>query len=218
MHVYGCIVRGREFTSDMWMTTMEWILILLIALIVVGVMSKGHESKQTATRHWKNEDDWEHCAEDLDDTEDRGVSEDVDQLSVVSATAFEVNRVMKPQEAHVFYKIENWVLDRNKGERVFVQVAMGSFLKAPNDAHRLINCKRPDYVIVDRSGWPLCVVEYQGGGHFQGDAKMRDLIKKAALEKANIPLVEIFEHEKDDKHLIWRKLNAAVEDITPAMS
>lgn len=88
---------------------------------------------------------------------------------------------------------------------------MGAYLDTPDTAAlALIRYKRPDYVIVNRTGMPVCVVEYQGSGHYQGDAAIRDSLKKAALDRANIPLIEIFHDEKNDAARVHEKLNAAV--------
>lgn len=135
-------------------------------------------------------------------------------MSLVSRTAYQPRPVMGREEACLFYKLENWVNGRAQGERVFAQVPMGVYLQTPDDAaHLLIRYKRPDYVIVNRQGLPLCVVEYQGGGHYQGDAHERDAIKNAALQRANIPLVEIFADEKNDTHRILQKLHAVLGEV-----
>lgn len=135
-------------------------------------------------------------------------------MALVSRTTYQPRPVMGREEAFLFYKLENWVNDRAQGERVFAQVPMGVYLQTPDDAaHLLIRYKRPDYVIVNRQGLPLCVVEYQGGGHYQGDAHERDAIKNVALQRANIPLVEIFADEQNDAHLIRQKLDVAVSKV-----
>lgn len=135
-------------------------------------------------------------------------------MALVSGTAYQPRPVMGREEAFLFYKLENWVNARAQGERVFTQVPMGAYLHTSDDAaHLLIRHKRPDYVIVNQQGFPVCVVEYQGGGHYQGDARERDAIKKAALQRANIPLVEIFADEQNDAHLIRQKLDVAVSKV-----
>lgn len=136
-------------------------------------------------------------------------------LRLARKTPYSVRRVLGYEEAMVLYKIEQWLRQRNQGERVFPQVPLGTFLATPDDAaHLAIRFKRPDYVIVDRKGMPFCVVEYQGGGHYQGDAVERDQVKRAALANAKLPLVEIFAHEKDDTTRVHAKLDAAL-DVTP---
>jgi hypothetical protein len=82
---------------------------------------------------------------------------------------------------------------------VFPQVALGQIIRttAPLDwqadhAHRAINSKRCDFLIADRRGNPVAVLEYQGSGHnIGGTAERRDRIKRIALERAGVRYVEI---------------------------
>ena len=56
-----------------------------------------------------------------------------------------------------------------------------------------INSKRVDFLIIDTFGHPAAAVEYHGSGHHRqgGRAAARDAVKRRALEKAGIELVEI---------------------------
>lgn len=84
---------------------------------------------------------------------------------------------------------------------VFPQVNLGQFIrtgavpwrqKQANNAHRAINTKRCDFIIADRNGNPVTAIEFQGAGHNIGNtAERRDEIKRIALERAGIPLLEI---------------------------
>jgi Protein of unknown function (DUF2726) len=76
---------------------------------------------------------------------------------------------------------------------VFPQVSLGEIIHtAADDAHSAINSKRCDLLIADRGGYPVAVLEYQGGGHNTGGtAERRDRIKRIALEKAGVRYVEI---------------------------
>jgi Protein of unknown function (DUF2726) len=84
---------------------------------------------------------------------------------------------------------------------VFPQVALGQIIRttAPLDwqadhAHRAINSKRCDFLIADRHGNPVAVLEYQGSGHnIGGTAERRDRIKRIALERAGVRFVEIMD-------------------------
>ncbi|MGG5887527.1 DUF2726 domain-containing protein [Falsiroseomonas sp. HC035] len=80
---------------------------------------------------------------------------------------------------------------------VFPQVSLGEVLKVyshrewiSNRAHQSINSKRCDILIADDNGKPVIVVEYQGSGHYQGDAESRDSIKCAAVTRAGIKYIE----------------------------
>jgi Protein of unknown function (DUF2726) len=82
---------------------------------------------------------------------------------------------------------------------VFPQVSFGQIIgtqetgRPESDAaHRAINSKRCDFLIADRNGWPIAVLEYQGSGHnIGGTAERRDRIKQIALERAGVRYVEI---------------------------
>jgi hypothetical protein len=48
-----------------------------------------------------------------------------------------------------------------------------------------------DFLLVDENCHPRQAIEYQGGGHHQGDAAARDAVKKEALRRAGIPYHEV---------------------------
>jgi len=50
---------------------------------------------------------------------------------------------------------------------------------------------RLDFVLFDRFGYLVCAVEYQGTGHHQNNAFLRDAIKREALRKAGGTMLEI---------------------------
>jgi len=84
------------------------------------------------------------------------------------------------------------------GARILSQVSYGEFLKGEGQAARArINQKRADFVIVDADFEILCVIEYQGAGHYgrgekaRENAELRDRVKRAACASAGIPLVEV---------------------------
>jgi hypothetical protein len=82
--------------------------------------------------------------------------------------------------------------------RMLSQVSYGEFLKGEDrSAHARINQKRADFVVVDAGFELLCVIEYQGSGHYgrgekaRANAEHRDRVKRAACTSAGIPFVEI---------------------------
>jgi len=82
--------------------------------------------------------------------------------------------------------------------RVFAQVSYGEFLKSSSrNAFAKVNQKRADFVVADAGGTVLCVIEYQGAGHYgrgpaaREKAEMSDKVKRAALKSACLPLVEV---------------------------
>ena len=113
------------------------------------------------------------------------------QLDAVIAGSFKKRRVLNSAEYRVFAIAEEEVKTQQEGYRVFAQTSLGEILTSKDDhAFRSINSKRVDILIIDRSGWPVLAVEYQGNGHYQGTAVKRDAVKKEALRKAGVRYLE----------------------------
>lgn len=150
------------------------------------------------------------------------------QLRTVRKAYFQKQRLMNRSEYPRFKVVEEEVARTRKGYHVFAQVNLGEILQTKNEkAFRAINSKRVDMLIVNRAGWPVLAVEYQGEGHYQDDAADRDAIKKSALEKAGIGYLEIFPKDNSEKirlavreRLGWNTLedgeDSPVADIVPA--
>jgi len=123
-----------------------------------------------------------------------------EQLHAVIEGTFQKRRLMNYAEYRVFKIIEDENLTERTGHRVFAQTSLGEVLQSENsDAFRSINAKRVDILIVERAGWPVVAVEYQGSEHYQGTAAARDAIKKEALRKAGVAYVEIMPGDNDDQ-------------------
>lgn len=122
------------------------------------------------------------------------------QLRAVMAASFQKRRVLNSSEYRVFKIIEDDLAVMRRGYRVFGQTSLGEILQSRcADAFHSINSKRADILVVDRGGWPILAVEYQGSGHYQGTAAARDAIKKEALRKAGVRYVEVYEADSDDQ-------------------
>lgn len=77
--------------------------------------------------------------------------------------------------------------------RVCPQVALPEILKSKDRvAFNRISRKRCDFIIIDSKGYPIIAIEYQGSGHYRGDAKKRDTVKRTALESASAAYVDVF--------------------------
>ena len=120
----------------------------------------------------------------------RGGSRIDAQLRAVRAARFTPRPILNRAEFKRFAWLEAWA--RDTPYRVFAQVSYGEILACTDDdAFAAINAKRCDMLIADARGMPVAAVEYQGSGHWQGDAKGRDAVKRAALASAGIALVEV---------------------------
>lgn len=128
------------------------------------------------------------------------VADPRNQLTFVSRVRFETQPLLNKGEFQVLVILEKVARDLNAGFRVMAQTSLGEILrpvpgmrgKGDDDlAYRSINSKRADFVIVDRFGIAALVVEYQGHGHYQGNAALRDAVKREALTNAGVTLLEV---------------------------
>lgn len=134
-----------------------------------------------------------------------------DQLRIVMASDFTRRRLLNTQEAKVFHAAEEAIARAGKPWRAMAQVSLGEILSSPNDnAHRAINSKRVDILIVCNRSLPIAAIEYQGGGHYQGTAPVRDAVKKEALRRAGVRYIEMLpDHGPSDLAREVERLAAA---------
>lgn len=121
------------------------------------------------------------------------------QMDYVKAVDFEVQPLLNKSEFQILLLLEAVVRDLDAGFRVMAQTSLGEVLRPKRTwrqsdadfAYRSINSKRADFIIVDRFGLTVVAVEYQGRGHYQGNAVLRDAVKREAFLKANVAFVEV---------------------------
>ena len=112
-------------------------------------------------------------------------------MAFVASAEFDLKPIMNKSEYRLFLALEQLVKDM-PGHRLFAQIALGEVLGASNgDGYRAVSAKRLDFVIVDRSGRLARAIEYQGSGHYDSRTYMRDAVKREALRKAGIALIEV---------------------------
>lgn len=115
-----------------------------------------------------------------------------EQLRCVTAAVFKKQRLLNKFEARLLYVTERAVEESGMPWRVMAQVSLGEILSSPDErAFRAINSKRVDILIVGNNGEPVVALEYQGKGHHQGTAAVRDAVKKEALRRAGIGYIEV---------------------------
>jgi Protein of unknown function (DUF2726) len=152
-----------------------------------------------------------------------GLSDPAQQLNAVMAASFQKRRVLSGSEYRVFKIIEDEMATWGKGHRVFAQTCLGEVLQSSEEsAFRSINSKRADILVVDRGGWPILAVEYQGEGHYQNMAAARDVVKKEALRKAGVRHLEVHPTDSDDEirsrvraQLGWKAASPTDRSFTP---
>jgi len=180
---------GRNFHN------FAWILIVAVIVLYFGAaraLGLGQPGSRRFRRPYRPSRFGNNTGSDLKDVGQ--------QMNAVMAAPFERRRLLSFSEFRAFKLIEDEMAAMRKGYRVFAQTSLGEVLTSPNsDAFHSINSKRVDILIVDRGGWPVVAVEYQGGGHYCGTAAGRDAVKKEALRKAGVGYIEILPSDTDEQ-------------------
>ena len=113
------------------------------------------------------------------------------QMAAVAAADFSLRPILNKSEHRLFLALERVVRDM-PGHRLFAQIALGEVIGSDtDDGYRAVSAKRLDFAIVDRSGRLARAIEYQGRGHYDSKTYMRDAVKREALRKAGIALIEV---------------------------
>ncbi|CAM3177524.1 DUF2726 domain-containing protein [Komagataeibacter xylinus] len=132
--------------------------------------------------------------------QEHDLSDPQNQLRFIDECSLKAVPSVNREAVRVLYAIDEWIKVCQPDWRFAFEVAMGSFIKtpyAPDDqrqkrAFNSYSGKRVDFLLIDRFGNPVLVVEYNGSGHdLSGDADARMAVKRLALQKAGIPLLEI---------------------------
>ena len=121
-------------------------------------------------------------------------------MEFVANAAFEKQRLLNKEEARLLPLIERTVSKLGQGHRVMAQTSLGELIRPKKgsadgetlkNAYSSINSKRLDFAIIDRAGYLVCAIEYQGSGHYHTGAFMRDAVKREALRKSGVNFLEI---------------------------
>lgn len=124
-----------------------------------------------------------------------------DKIKQLLNAEFKACSLMNKAEFKVFRKLETLLTEQHGHQhyRLFSEVGLGAFIQPQNrvkenqDAFWLINHLRADFLIVDRFGLPVLVIEYQGSGHRINNSTDRDTRKRYACQKVGVELIEILE-------------------------
>lgn len=129
-----------------------------------------------------------------------GMADPLRQMRAISMVEFERTRVWNASEYRVYCALETIIAELDGGHRVMAQTSLGELIrpkqrnpswKLKKDAFASINSKRLDFAVIDKNGFLAAAIEYQGAGHHQKDAFMRDAVKREALRRAGVPFVEV---------------------------
>lgn len=108
--------------------------------------------------------------------------------ALVAKGTFRPVPLLNKSELSIYAQLDAVLRDSANGYRVFPQVGLGGIVRSEKDIYKCYSDMRPDFTIVDRNGFPVLVIEYNGSGHYDRTSITRDGIKRTALEKAGIPL------------------------------
>lgn len=132
------------------------------------------------------------------------------QLRFIEDAALQPAVPINREAFKVFRTIESDLPNRGTRYRLLAEVAMGAFIKTSRHhgtaaerkrAYSTYGSKRVDFLIIDPFGRPALVVEYHGSGHHQANASARDAVKKRALQKAGVELLEVYPHSDPHQYL-----------------
>jgi len=178
------------------MDIFNWFLIAIAVVIFLAVRGKQKRKKGSYRPSPTQKPEWSDHRPTTEYKREETTAER--QLNVVRSSDFYKRPLMNKSEYGVFCKLEKLLSASHRGYRVFSQVSLGEILGSDDkQAYLAINSKRADFVIIDWSGQPIAVVEYHGSGHFQGDAVVRDAVKREACAGAGIAFIELTAHYTD---------------------
>lgn len=178
------------------MSLTSFLLLALVAFVLIKILSKTRSGrpgrKKGSAGRSSPYQQRERSEDSFKPQEIREENTAERQLANVRCSEFRKRPLMNKSEYAVFCRLEALLPKSHRSYRVFAQVSLGEILGSDSkQAYWAINSKRADFVIIDRSGQPVAVVEYHGTGHYQGDAITCDAIKREACNSAGIAYIEL---------------------------
>ncbi|PLS22348.1 DUF2726 domain-containing protein [Neptunicoccus cionae] len=135
-----------------------------------------------------------------DDARETDIADPANQMRFVAKVGFIRQPLLNREEQPLLSLLEKTVRELDQGYRVMAQTSLGEVLKpkpgtgSARDRHmafKSINSKRLDFAIFDTAGRLMAAVEYQGSGHYHETSFMRDAVKREALRKAGVTMIEV---------------------------
>ncbi len=126
------------------------------------------------------------------------------EVAVTRREKYKTQALLNQSEKSLYWKLVR--ICRNSNHMIFPQVSLGEILKADYIGYKAIMCKRLDFCITDKDFNPVMAIEYNGPGHYNNTYKLRDNIKKQAVEATGIDFIVIDNNNKLEKLEYIRKL------------
>ena len=177
-----------------------WLIALVLALAIlqsVAFRGRGRRNWRRRGNYSTRTEEW---PREVPRSDASRLGDPAAQMEFISKVDFEPRRLLNKSEYGILRILENIARETGGGYRIMAQNSMGEIIapktasgsdEARDLAFRSINSKRLDFLVIDRSGMPVLAVEYQGHGHYQNRAFMRDAVKREAVRKARIQFLEI---------------------------
>lgn len=143
------------------------------------------------------------------------------QIEAVSKVAFERQPLLNRSESAVFVTLEACI-DEIPGYRLMAPTSLGELIRPSansgskadrENAFAWINSKRLDFAVIDPSGFLALAIEYQGRGHHTDTSFMRDAVKREALRRAGVEMLEVPADWSAD--LLTRQIRHSLTGETP---
>lgn len=158
------------------MELMEYLAIMLVVFflgrwLLGAAFKKKPRKKNNLEQSWRgNEDDamnW--------------------QVATARSSYYYSRSLLNESEKRVFWQLVKLLKEVNSGGNVFPQVNMGAYMGAKDhEGFKVINCKRGDFLITDKSFKAVAIIEYHGRGHYESNFEERDQVKRISSGKAGI--------------------------------
>lgn len=139
------------------------------------------------------------------------LSDPGNQLRFVEQVGLYPRRPINKEAFRTFARIEKYVKESGRGCRILAEVGLGAFIGTDGEsasenackrAFNSYNSKRVDFLVIDPWGKPAVAIEYHGSGHYLSeDAAARDAVKKRALERAGVELLEVYQYSDPEETL-----------------
>lgn len=173
------------------------LLVFVVALSALKGIFKSKPRRnwrQTNNQNWRNSNSRFSVAPKANQTPTELAAE---QLKMVMRAKFSKRPLLNQKEMKVFSAIEKLINAEGVDWRLMAQVSLGEIVgSADKGAYLAVNSKRVDLLLIDGDAKPLHAIEYQGAGHHQGSAAVRDAVKKEALRRAGIGYLEVIEGDR----------------------
>ena len=119
------------------------------------------------------------------------------EVAITRKQKYKIQTLLNQSEKSLYWKLVR--ICRNSNYMIFPQVSLGEILKADYIGYKAIMCKRLDFCITDKEFNPIMAIEYNGPGHYNNTSKLRDNIKKQAVEATGIDFIVIDNNNKLEK-------------------